>query len=106
MLAAFLLGQRVFWLPTLGFLGPCARTHSELEQLWDYSGFIDLSKEPQTCWAGVEPGPRHPGSYESGSGNHSANAFHTLSKCLMILLPNILRNADSAPTVDFVLREK
>ncbi len=40
-----------------GFSWPRARAHSELQQLWDYSGFIDLSKEPQTCWAGVEPGP-------------------------------------------------
>lgn len=52
-----------FWLPTLGFLGWGFAAHSEPQQLWGYSGFIDLSKEPQTCWAGAEPGPRHPRSY-------------------------------------------
>lgn len=40
-----------------GFSWRRARAHSELQQLWDYSGFIDLSKEPQTCWARVKPGP-------------------------------------------------
>ena len=64
-----------------GFSWPRARAHSELRQLWDYSGFIDLQKEPQTCWAGAKPGPQHPGSCESGSGNHGANRFHTLSGC-------------------------
>lgn len=73
-----------------GFSWLRAHAHSELQQLWDYSGFIDLSKEPQTCWAGVKPGPQHPGNYQSGSNNHSANGFHTLLECWMIMLPNIL----------------
>lgn len=85
-----------------GFSWPRASAHSELQQLWDYSGFIDLSKEPQTCWAGVKPGPQHPGSYKSGSSNHSANGFHTLSHCSMILLPNILQNVESDLTIEFV----
>lgn len=85
-----------------GFSWPRARAHSELQQLWDYSGFIDLSKEPQTCWAGAKPGPQHPGSYKSGSSNHSANSFHTLSERSMILLPNILKNVESDLTVDIL----
>lgn len=78
-----------------GFSWPRARAHSLLQQLWDYSGFIDLSKEPQTCWAGVKPGPHHPGSYESSSSNHSANGFHTLSECSITLQPNVLQNVES-----------
>lgn len=84
-----------FLAPGGGFSWPRARAHSELQQLWDYSGFTDLSKEPQTCWAGAKPGPQHPGSYQSGSNNHSANGFHTLLECLMILLPNILKNVEN-----------
>lgn len=96
-------GPSCFLAADAGFSWPRARAHSALQQLWDYSGFIDLSKEPQTCWAGVQPGPRHPGSYESGSSNHSANGFHTLSECSMILLPNILKNVES---VDYYKQNK
>lgn len=55
-----------------GFLGPRARTHSESQQLWDYSGFIDLSNEPQTCCVGA--GPEHPGGC-----SRETNGFHTSS---------------------------
>lgn len=55
-------GPSCFLAADAGFSWPRARAHSALQQLWDYSGFIDLSKEPQTCWAGVKPGPQHPGS--------------------------------------------
>lgn len=91
------LSPRLSWFlaADAGFSWPRARAYSELQQLWDYSGFIDLSKEPQTCWAGVKPGRKHPGSYKSGSGNHSANGFHTLSNSSMITLPNILENVES-----------
>lgn len=74
-----------------GFSWLSVWAHSELQQLRDYSGFIDLSKEPQTCWVGVKPGPQHPGSYKNGSGDHGANGFLTFSDCSMILLPKVLK---------------
>lgn len=59
-----------------------------LQQLWDCSGFIDLSKEPQPGWAGAEPGPQHPGNYQSGTGNHSVKGFHTYLERLMVPPPD------------------
>lgn len=56
-------------------------THSELQQPWDYSGFIELSKEPQTRWVRVTPGLQYPESFPCDSSTYSVNSFQTFLEC-------------------------
>lgn len=83
-----------------GFSWLRSRAHSELQQLWDYSSFMDLSKEPQTCWAGEQPGPQHPGSCKSSSSNPSANGFHTSSESFTFQRPNRLQDEEEVLTLE------
>lgn len=101
-------------MPLLGFFGSwrqvflaegsCSFRAPTTLGLFRFHRLMKKTTTTQTCWAGVKPGPQHPGNYQSGSSNHSVNGFHTLSVCLMILLPNFLKNQESDQTNFFNLQ--